>query len=80
MDKSPIETTLKRIAEGYRSGTLAQIKKNHPQDWARLLDLEREVNRISLKGDRMEMEKVLVQYESLVFGKSKKEVLEDAYY
>lgn len=40
-----IDATLQKINQGYIPGTLREIKKNHPEKWATLLQLETEINR-----------------------------------
>ena len=59
---SLIESTLKKIAETYPSGTLHQMKQNRPNEWKRLIALEEEINRAALSEDEIILRDALSEY------------------
>jgi hypothetical protein len=66
MDRSPIETTLDRIDQGYQPGTLAWVKRKRPKEWRKMIALETEISRVAFQGDEVELVKVLNEYEAFV--------------
>jgi hypothetical protein len=68
MDKGPIEITLERIGQNYQPGVLAWLKKR-PGEWARLIGLEQEVDRVALLNDEVGLTTVLGKYQDFILRK-----------
>lgn len=66
MEKSLIDTTIKRIGKGYKPGTLARMKRQRPGDWKRMVELETEINRFASQRNEIELVRVLNLYETFM--------------
>lgn len=64
MDRSltnQIDMTLEEIGGGYKPGLLMWLR-SHPNGWARLLDIEGDINRAALAGDEVGLKVALGEY------------------
>jgi hypothetical protein len=68
---SPIDVTLREIAQAYRHGALVWMKRNRPKEWEKMIALERDINEMALKGDLKGLKKVLMGYQGLILGMMK---------
>jgi len=63
-----IDGTLGEIARDYQRGALCWMKVNTPNEWGKMLILEREINEIALESDTEGLRKVLSEYQSLILA------------
>jgi hypothetical protein len=66
-DQNLIELPWEEISSWFEKGMVPWIKRHNPPQWAALLDLEEELNEISLSTDQEKIEGVLQRYKDLVF-------------
>ena len=62
-----IDETLKRINQEYQSGTLPWMKTNRPNEWGKLLILERRINKTALDRNMRGLREALDEYQGLIF-------------
>jgi hypothetical protein len=72
MANSLIDLTLKEIAAKYQPGALSWMKENRPEEWAKMLTLEGEMNKTALGGDPDGLRGALNSYRGLILAMLKK--------
>ena len=63
-----VEQTLREMNEAYKPGTLEWMKRNRPDEWAKMLALEREINKMALCGDLDGLRGALSNYQGLILA------------
>jgi len=63
-----IDQTIQEINQHWKPETLEWVKKQRPDSWRRLVELEREINRAALKDHLEGLERALQAYQEAVLG------------
>jgi len=61
-----IDQTLQEINREWKPGTLEWMRRRRPDDWARLIELERQINGEALQKNKEELTKRLTEYKTLI--------------
>ena len=63
-----IEVTLKEIGQRYQPGTLAWMKMNRPDEWRKMLTIERKVNELAVGSNLEGFREALGEYQRLIIS------------
>jgi len=62
MGGSLIDNTLMEIANNYQAGLLPWVKKERPEQWGRMLNIESRINTAALSGNKISLTLALEAY------------------
>jgi len=57
-----------RTNEGYSPGALRWMKKSRPEDWERMISLEKKIDQEALAGEVLSLKETLTQYKELILS------------
>jgi len=66
MDRLLIDQTIKEIGRAYEPGALSWMKKSHRAEWAKMLALEKKINKMALEKNMEVLREALSQYKTLI--------------